>query len=341
MAFPGGAVPADIVLPIWEEIDFAAFGYTFADVLYGGSFPIRKAAKLSLKHRGRKDVIEQDWNDMYDAMLDAELYGNSTRVLMTMYLMWRYGPNNIRVKTENGKWFNFVDNGTNGNGPITMGDATGSVLLSNSFTFEVGDVERSIKSKWEGGMFRAERYWLDQNSGSGATGGVSGATISGFSHIVYDPKDYAPPGILGVSINDGSSTLDLGFLESGSKLTLDFHEQGKTSPRHQAIPGWVDIKAEVVMWQSAFDELKYIFSKENTDVTTTFTLAPAGDKTNGGETANFQVICVNSVKPVEDYEGDEQKNLLKVAFNGRVRGASNVLFNLAANTLTLNRAGYV
>lgn len=335
MAFPGGAVPADIVLPIWEEIDYAANGHTFADGTYGGSFPIRKAAKLSLKHRSRKDVNQQNWNDMYDAMLDAELYGNSTKVLQAMYLLWRFGPNNIRVKTEQGTFFNFVDN------PLTttslvLGSAVGSVLLSNMFTFEVGDAERSIKSKWDGGMYRAERKWLDDNSGSGATGGVSGASISGLQHIHYDPADLAPPGIVGVSIDSGGGALDIGLLETGSKLTLDFKEQGQTQTRHQKIPGWVDIKGEIVMWQSAFDELKYIFSNENVDVTTTFTLPPAE-----GETKNFQIICVNSVMPVEDYEGDETKNLLKVPFEGRVRGASNITFDLTANTLTLTRAGYV
>jgi len=340
MANTGGPIPKNIILPIWERVNFAPFGKLFADVLYGCSSPIRKAAKLSVKHRSRKDVNTQNWNDMYDALLDAEWYGNSTKVLLTMYLLWRNGPNNVQVEDEEGNWWNFVDNGTNGNGPLTIGDSTGSVLLSHMFTFEVGDVERSIKSKFEGGMYRAERFWLDDNSASDAAGGVSGADISGFQHIVYDPNDFAPPGIVNITIDNGTDVYDLGFLEGGSKITLDFHEMGKTSPRHQSIPGYIDIKAEVSMWQSSFDELKAIFANENRDVTVTFTLAPAGDAQSGGETANFKIICVNSCMPVEDYEGDEAKNMLKVPFEGRVRGASNVVFDLTANTLTLTRSGY-
>ena len=333
MAFPGGSIPADIILPEWEEIDYAANGYPFTDATYAGSFPIRKAAKLSIKPRDRKDVNQEGWNDLFDVLIDAELYGNSLKVLQTMYLLWRNGPNNIRCKDETGKWFNFVKNAS---GLIATGTATGSVLLSNMFTFEVGDAERSIKSKWAGAMYRDEMNWLYTNSGSGAAGGVSGAAISGMQHVHYDPADYAAPGLLDVLINDGTNNFSLGELEAGTKFVLDFHTQGHTQTRHQEIPGWVDIKGEVVMWQSAFDELAYLFGNQNKDVTTTFVLPPAE-----GETANMEIICVNSVMPSHEYDADETKNLVKVAFDGRVRGSSNIVFNSGANSLTLTRAGYV
>ena len=335
----GGFNPSGIITDIWSEIDYAAQGKAFSDATYGGTFGLRKAGHLSIKTRSRMDVLQRPVRDMYDVNVDLELYQNDLQTMYNCMLLAKQGPYNMRFKGADGNWFNFVDNGTLGTGSIINGSATGSVLLNHTFTFEVGAKERSLKLKANGGMFDAEYQWLASNSSTGATGGSSGAAITGLTHMKYDMSRVGAPGILDVKFG----TDDVGFQEEGSKLTLDFKEMGKVHTRDWPILGWIDAKLELMMWQTDIaGALNALRGYTNTDQTITVTLAPAPN-----DTAPLTISFVNSLFVAPEFDAPETKRMQKVTLQGRIPidnpgwAGTNANFNIGTNTLTLNRVGYV
>ena len=335
----GGFNPSGIITDIWSEVGYAAQGKAFNDATYGGTFGLRKAGKLAIKTRSRRDVINRPIRDMFDVEVDLELYQNDLQTIYNCMLLAKQGPYNMRFKGSDGNWFNFVDNGVLGTGNIVSGNAGGSVLLNHTMQFEVGAKERSLKLKAMGAMYDAEYQWLGANSASGAAGGSSGSTISGLTHMKYDMSRVATPGILDVKFG----TDDIGFQEEGSKLTLDFKEQGKVHTRDWPLMAWVDAKLEIMMWQTDIQgALMALRSYTNTDQTITVTLSPAPN-----DTVPLTFSFVNCLFPAPEFDAPESKRMQKVILEGRIPldtpgwAGNNVNFNIGTNTLTLNRVGCV
>lgn len=325
--------------PIWGEILVSPDGFAFADAVYSMIIGERKAANLMQKWRGRPDYIKRGFMDMMDTEIDLELYENDLQCFYDWVLMSKTGLSNWQFIGPDGKYWNYVKNTGN-----NIGVPVGTWLLGTLPTYEVGDVERSIKVKAQGGGYRREYRLLNQSGAIAYPGGVSGSAISGFVHQHYDITRVGAPGIVSVTNSSGDS---IPFITTGSKITLEpVATPSPTSPRHQPILIAYNIKAEIETNYSDLGQTAdAIETYLNEDQDWTFDLAPTEADITAGR-GNMKIICHNSIFPEPDQEMKESASFTtKLVLSGMVPldspawAGSNMAFNISSNTLTLNRVG--
>lgn len=324
--------------PIWGEINVAPDGYPFNDATYSMIIGERKAANLMQKWRGRPDHIKRGVMDMMDTEIDVELYENDLQTFYNWMLMSKTGLSSWQFIGPDGKYWNYVKNvGDN------IGTPVGTWMMGTLPSFEIGDVERSIKIKAQGGGFRREWRLLNQSGAIAYGGGVSGAAVSGFVHTAYDMDRVGAPGI--VAVSSGSDTVP--FLTTGSKFTLEpVATASPTSPRHQPILIGFNIKVELETQYSDLAETNdALETYANEDKTWRLEFPPTeGDITAGR--GNMKVDLVNSTFVEATDEMKETASFTtKIMMNGFVPldspawAGSNIDVDIATNTMTLNRVG--
>jgi hypothetical protein len=224
-----------------------------------------------------------------------------------------------------------------------IGTPDGTWLLGTLPSFEIGDVERSIKIKAQGGGFRREWRLLNQSGGVAYPGGSSGSAISGFAHTAYDMDRVGAPGI--VKVSNGSD--EIPFITTGSKFTLEpVATASPTSPRHQPILIAFNIKVEIeTQYSDLAETADAIESYLNSDQDWTLEFPPTeGDITAGR--GNMKVVLSNSTFIQPDQEMKETASFTtKLTMNGYVPldspawAGNNIDVDIATNTMTLNRVG--
>ena len=326
--------PADYRGDIFNVIQYSAFGKAQNDAVYGGTFNIRKSADYSLKFQGHAEVTEKQLLDRYEADLKLELYCSKIKSLYDIYLLFAMGPINVYLETAKGEWINHVDNGVFGNGKPNL-PASGSWLLGGLLTFEASDKDRLIKCKLSGMGYRNEMTWMEANSASVNAGGSSGNAITGLTTMGYDLTQYGVCGIVDVTV-DGQT---LGPLAEGCKFSIDFKEasNGKIQSRGWPIIADAITTATMPMFQIAIP----------TEVLQTEAWALADHTVNFVFADGLVISYVNSIIPTiaPTYkEGNMFVNEIgfksKVPIDRPAWGGSNLVFNVASNTLTINQTGY-
>lgn len=324
--------------PIWGEIAVSPDGHPFNDATYSMIIGERKSANIMQKWRGRPDHIKRGVMDMMDTEIDVELFENDLQTFYDWVLMSKTGLSNWRFIGPDGKYWNYVKNESG-----SIGSPDGTWLLGTLPSLEIGDVERSIKIKAQGGGYRREWRLLNQSGAIAYPGGTSGGAISGFEHLSYNMARVGAPGIVKVT----NGTDDIPFITTGSKFTLEpVATASPTSPRHQPILIAYNIKAEIETQFSDLGETAdAIESYLNSDQDWQFEFAPTeNDITNGRD--NLKIICSNStfIEPNQDMK-ETTSFTTKLVMNGYVPldspawAGSNINVNIATNTMTLNRVG--
>ena len=326
--------PSDYRGDIFQVIQYSAFGKAQNDAVYGGTFNIRKSADYSLKFSGHAEVTEKQLLDRYDANLALELYCSKIKSLYDIYLLFAMGPINVYLETAKGEWINHVDNGVFGNGKPSL-PASGSWLLGGLLTFEASDKDRMIKAKLNGMGYRNEMVWMENNSAAVGAGGSSGNTISGLTTMGYDLTQYGTCGIVDVTV-DGQT---LGPLAEGCKYSLDFKEpsNGKIQSRGWPIMADAVTDATMPMFQVAIP----------TEILQSEAWALADHTVNFVFADGLTISYVNSIIPTLNYVAKEGNMFVnEIGFKSKIPidrpawGATNLNFNVAANTLTISSAGY-
>jgi hypothetical protein len=318
--------------PIFDVVKYSAYGKPFADAVYGGIANIRKSAHLSVKARTRQEVTHKDLLDMYDATLEIDFYADKIKSIYNWFLLLAMGPMNFAIELPSKTWYNFVDNGVFGNGRPNV-SATGSWLLGGELTFNATDKDRTLKVKASGSGYRNEMQWLIANSAAAATGGSSGAAITGLTTMSYDLAQYGVPGLVDVTV-DGVS---LGALDEGVKFNIDFKAPNKIATRMWPVIAFAESNHEIPMLQVSIPN----------EILTSEGWALADHTINFIFGDGLVISYVNSLVPTINPEFTEEKmGINKIGFRNRVPidrpawGANNINFNVASNTITIAQVGY-
>lgn len=324
--------------PIFGLIGVAPDGHAFGSSPYSITIGERKMANVIQKGRVRADWIKRPFFDMLDTDIEVEIYENDWQTYLDWIYMSKTGLSNWQFTLPDGTFANYVKN------IGSIGDPNGSWLMGTLPTYEVGDVERSIKIKAQGGGYRREWRWQNENGAIAYPGGVSGGAISGFAKLTYDITRVGAPGIVAITNSSGDS---VPFLTTGTKVTLEPNATpSPTSPRHQPIINGINIKVEV---ETQDDDLAQtrdaLESYVNDDQDWTIHLAPCeNDITNA--LPDPTIVFHNSVFPNPDLEGKETSAFTtKFTLDGfcpldsPAWAGNNFVFDLVANSLTCNRIG--
>jgi hypothetical protein len=324
--------------PIHGEINVSPDGYPFNDATYSMIIGERKAANLIQKWRGRPDHIKRGVMDMMDTEVDVELYENDLQTWYNWMLMSKAGLSNWQFIGPDGKYWNYVKNVSN-----SIGSPDGTWLLGTLPSFEIGDVERSIKIKAQGGGFRREWRLLNQSGGIAYGGGSSGSAISGFAHTHYEMDRVGAPGI--VKVSNGTDSIP--FITTGSKFSLEsVATASPTSPRHQPLLIALAVKAEIeTQFSDLAETADAIESYLNSDQDWTFEFPPTeGDITAGR--GNMKIVLSDCTFIEPDQELKETASFTtKLVMNGYVPldspawAGNNINVNIGTNTMTLHRVG--
>lgn len=324
----GGQNYANITIPRWAEIDYAAPGIPFADATQAGTLGIRKEATLQQKSIVRVDALGKEQTDAYSNELDIELWQDDIATLQNIYLLSAVPNTSFRVKAANGDWWNYMDNTAN----PPFGTPNGSRGFGIDWIYECDPKNLALKLKLMNKVHPTEFDWMTTNSSSGQTPGSSGAVLTGLAHMAYSQSAYKFPGIQDVLIGSDS----FGFLADSSKITLQSKSVGKTL-FDQSINAYIEVIADIELWQSkASVEFATLASQRNTDFTANFKLW-----------SGLTISCVNSVSCTIQGSLSDSKNTIKAHFHGLIpydkplSPQTNIVFNTGSNTLTLNRVGYV
>lgn len=325
--------------PIWSQINISPRFHPFADAVYSMIIGERKAANITQKARSRKDWINRSAFDMMDTEIDIELYENDLQTFYNWLLLAIDGPCNAQFIGPDQKFWNYVENVGN-----NIGTPVGSWLLGCLPSYEVGDVERSIKLKLQGGGYRREWRLINQSGNIAYPGGISGADITGFVHRGYDITRVGAPGVVSITNSAGDN---LPFLTTATKVTLEPHATpSPSSPRHQPILNGLNIKIESEIQTSDLAETQdALESYVNEDQNWTFDLAPNEDDIANSR-GNMKIVCHNSVFPIPENDMKETGAFTtKIGFEGFVPidqpgwAGNNIHVDIATNTITLNRVG--
>ena len=328
--FSAGIINSDIFSPINVAPDGFPFG-SATSIVIGD----RKEATVVQKGRVRTDVIQRPETDMLDTDINVELYENDFQTYYDWILMSKTGLSSWQCGLPDGTYANWVKN------TGTIGTPVGTWMLGTIPTYEVGDVERSIKIKATGGGFRRE--WRYQNNNTGAlSGGVSGATISGFVKSVYDKTRVGAPGIIDITNSSGDS---VPFLTTGTKVSLTGRATpSPTSPRHQPILIGLNVKVEVMTNVSDLGQFQDALETYiNEDQDWTLHLAPCeNDITNSYPDPMIKLH--NSVFPNPNSNYKEYGGFVGgfelagyIPLDSPAWAGNNFNMNIASNLLTLNR----
>lgn len=328
--FSNGVINSDIFSPINVAPDGHAFG-SATSILIGE----RKEATLNQKGRVRADVIERPAFDLLDTEIDVDLFENDWQTFYDWVLMSKQGLSSWQFGLSDGTYANYVKN------LGTISAPNGTWMLGTLPTYEVGDTERSIKIKAQGGGYR--RLWRYMNNNTtAATGGSGGSTISGFVKSEYDMTRVAPPGIIEVLNSSGDS---VPFLTTGAKLTLEPRATpSPLTPGHQPILLGFSVKIEIM--SNSFDLGEFNDALEtyvNEDQDWTIHLAPCeNDITNNY--GDPMIVLHNSVFPNPNNALKEHGGFIGgFQLNGYIPldtpawAGNNFNMDIATNTLTLNR----
>jgi hypothetical protein len=324
--------------PIWGEILVSPSGFPFNDATYSMIIGERKMANIIQKGRNRKDHIKRPVFDMMDTEVDVELYENDLQTFYNWMLMSKMGLSNWQFIGPDGKYWNYVENVGN-----NIGAPVGTWLLGTLPSFEIGDVERSIKIKAQGGGYRREWRLLNQSGSIAYPGGVSGSAISGFAHTHYDMGAVGAPGL--VAVTCGGENIP--FMTTGSKFSLEAQSfPSPTSPRHQPLLVGFNVKVEI---ETQFSDLAQtqdaLESYVNSDKVWQLDFAPTENDIVAAR-GNLKVVLHDCtfIDPGEDMK-ETASFTTKINMEGFVPldspawAGNNILVNIATNTITLNRVG--
>lgn len=328
--FSSGVINSDILTNVNIAPDGFAFGS--ATSIQVGE---RKEISISQKGRVRTDSIQRTPFDMLDTEIDFESYQNDFQTYYDYIIAAKQGLVNLQGTLPDQTVINYVKN----TGSISA--PAGTWLLGMLPGYVVGDVERSITVKLQGGGYRREWSYQNQNTAA-ATGGSGGAPFTGFAKAIYDMTRVAPPGIVAIT-NSSGDTIPLST--TATKLSLEPRAApSPTSPRHQPILFGIDIKISVAA--NVFDLGEVNDALEtyvNEDQDWTFHLAPCEHDISASLGDPF-IVLHNSVFPNPSNMLKEHGGFLSgFELNGYIpldtpAWAGNYFnMDIATNTLTLNR----
>ncbi len=324
--------------PIWGEILVSPSGFPFNDAVYSMIIGERKMANIVQKGRKRDDHIKRGVYDMADTEIEVELFENDLQTYYNWMLMSKMGLSNWQFIGPDGKYWNYVENVGN-----DIGTPVGTWLLGTLPTFEIGDVERSIKIKAQGGGYRREWRLVNQSGNIAYPGGVSGSAISGFAHTSYNMGAVGAPGLVAVTCGGDS----IPFMTTGSKFTLEAQSfPSPTSPRHQPLLVGFNVKVEIeTQFSDLAETADAIESYVNSDQTWQLDFAPTEDDIVAAR-GNLKVVLDKCTFIEPDQEMKETSAFTtKIMMNGFVPmdspawAGNNIDVDIATNTITLNRVG--